>query len=158
MQLRSSKIRLERAKDPFTNQRLHQSANATGAVAGAELQRREGSVLGVGINISSAGWSEQGQIPEPDPALARCTHRSAAAGHTATVLAPVEGAAQPDRSWIGRQPCGAADQAMEGEITGVDARAVLLGGDVVAAHQEALEYMRGHHRRGGVTGNGVLTQ
>lgn len=158
MQLRSSKIRLERAKDPFTNQRLHQSADATGAIAGAKLQRREGSVLGVGIDISSAGWSEQAQITEPDPALARCTQCCAAARHTATVLAPAQGAAQPDRTGIGRQPCGATDQAMEGEITGVDARAVLLGGDVVAAHQEALKHMRGDHRRGGVTSDGILTQ
>ena len=29
---------------------------------------------------------------------------------------------------------------------------------VIAAHQEALEHMRGHHGRGGVTGDGVLAQ
>jgi len=56
-------IRLERAKNPLADQRLHQKrmsldnqdTDTAGAVAGAELQHAELGVLGLGIRISAAG-------------------------------------------------------------------------------------------------------
>ena len=70
-------VRLERPKDPLTDQRLHQGTDTTGAVAGSELQHCELGVLGVRVHISSARSVEQAEIPQPDQSLAGSHHGAA---------------------------------------------------------------------------------
>ena len=57
-----------------------------------------------------------------------------------------------------RQPGGTADHPLKGEVTGINTRAVISGGDVSRAFKKALEHVAGHHSRGVVTRDGVFAQ
>jgi len=151
-------VRLKRSEHPLTDQGLHQGADASGAKAGAKFQSRELGVHGVGVNIRLPGGSEKTQIPKPNQPLARGDNGAATADVAPPVLAPAQAAAQPDRPGVRRQAGSPADHAVVGEVTGVDPRAVLLGGDEVGSLQKALEHVAGHHGRGDVPGDGVFAQ